>query len=125
MRIFNFILLAVIGLLLTANYSYSQTVNNPTAVEFTSPDHNVAETTGYEIDIVQGSTVVQTLTVAKANTTVLSNGDIHVNVSVQPIKFGTYTVVVRTIAGSLKSSNSLASDPWNRVPGAPGKPIVK
>jgi hypothetical protein len=100
-------------------------VKNPTAVTFTSVDH--AALTGYEVDFVRASdgTVIQTLTVAKAATTVLTNGDVRISYNVQPVAFGTYTLRVRAVAGALSSSNSPNSDPWERVPGAPSKGVVQ
>jgi len=97
-------------------------VKNPTQLAFTSVDH--AASTGYEIDIVTPTAaVLQTLTIAKAATTVL-NGEVLVTVNVQPVTFGTYTFVARTLVNTLKSSNSLPSDSWERAPGQPSKPRV-
>jgi hypothetical protein len=99
-------------------------VKNPTQVEFTSPDH--ALLSAYEVDIVRAdSTVAQTLTIAASMGVVQPNGNIRLMLNVQPIAFGQYTIVVRAVAGTLESDNSPASDPWERVPGAPSKPVVK
>ena len=100
-------------------------VKNPSALTFTSADHANAAVTGYEVDILNGATVVQTLVIAKSATTVLPNGDVKVTLNVQPIAFGTYKLQVRTVAGAVKSDNSVASDDWVRSPGAPSKPIVQ
>lgn len=117
-----------LGLVLAASTAYAQTppVKNPTAIQFTSADHNLTAVTGYEVDIVRSDAVVlQTLQVAKTSTTTLPDGSIRVPLNVQPIAFGTYTVVVRTVAGAIKSDSSVPSDPWERVPGRPGKPTVQ
>ena len=106
---------------------FGQTPRNPTAIAFTSVDHDLAAVTGYEVDIVRSSdnVTVQTLNVAKSTTTKLPTGEIRVTLNVQPIAFGQYRVVVRTVAGTLESDNSLPSDMWERVPGAPSKPAVQ
>jgi hypothetical protein len=101
-------------------------VKNPRAVLFDSPDHNLPELTGYEVDILSpAGAVVQTISVAKAATTLVGT-DVRVDINVQPVTFGTYTVVVRAVAsGGVKSPNSLPSDAWERSPGPPGKPRVQ
>lgn len=119
--------LAAVGFLMALAFitDAQALVKNPTAITFTSVDHTHAEVTGYEVDIVRAGVVVQTLNVAKSATTVLPNGDIRVAVNVQPISFGTYTFVARTVAGAVKSVNSTPSDTWERAPGAPSKPGVQ
>lgn len=121
--------LGIIAILATATFVLAQIppVKNPTAVSFTSVDHANAAVTGYEVDIVVNSTnaVLQTIAVAKSATTVLTNGDIRIGLNVQPIAFGTYRIVVRTIAGTVRSSDSVSSDPFERSPGAPSKPVVQ
>lgn len=99
-------------------------VKNPTAVEFTSPDH--ALLTLYEIDIVRNDgSVAQTLILPKDQAAAQPNGDWRLTINVQPIAFGAYTVVVRAVAGLVKSDNSLPSESWVRAPGPPSKPLVK
>lgn len=121
-------ILMVLLVLFGAAAAQAQTppVKNPRGVQFTSVDHNNASTTGYELDIKAEATgtVIQTLAVTKANTIVLPNGDIQINVNVQPIAFGDYRFVARTVAGTIKSADSVPSDVWTRAPGAPGKPVV-
>lgn len=96
-------------------------VKNPTAVEFTSADH--ATVTGYEVDILNGTTVLTTLSLGKGT---LAGGIVTLPLNVQPIAFGTYTLRIRAVASpTLKSENSPSSDPWDRVPVAPGKPTNK
>ena len=93
-------------------------VKNPTGLEFTCLDH--AADTGHEVDIIDSSgTVVQTLNVGDPPEVL---GKVTVSLNVQPISFGTYTFKVRATAGVLESEDSVASDPWERVPGRPGKP---
>lgn len=97
-------------------------VANPRAVTFQCPDH--AQDTGHEVDIRDSTgAVIQTL--QGGDPPADANGDVTIPINVQPITFGTYTIVVRAVAGSLKSADSVASDAWTRVPGAPAKPVVK
>lgn len=124
--------LKLVGLLtlllsLTVGVVEAQAIKNPSALAFTSADHDVATVTGYEIDITNATTgaLVQTITVLKANTTKLPTGEIRVTLNVQPVSFGTYRFVARTITSTatIKSDNSVSSDTWDRAPGAPSKPI--
>ncbi len=114
----------------TVAHAQVPAVKNPVGLAFTSSDHNNTAVTGYEIDIVRpDGTVAQTLTIAKSATTVVA-GEVVVALSVQPIAFGSYTFRARTVAsvpvnGSLVSVNSVPSDSWDRVPGAPSKPKVQ
>jgi len=97
-------------------------VKNPTAVVFTCADH--ARDDQHEIDIVNSSgVVVQTMLVGDPPAD--ANGDVVVTINVQPIAFGSYTFVARAVAAAVKSANSTPSDVWDRVPGAPSKPIAK
>lgn len=114
-----------LALLSITAFAQVPAIKNPSAIIFTSADHDNAAVTGYEIDILNGTTnaLVQTLNIAKTATTKLPTGEIRVNVNVQPVAFGSYTFVARTIAGAIESVNSVESDLWERVPGAPSKPI--
>lgn len=90
-------------------------VSNPRAVIFQCPDH--AQDSGHEIDILNSSgAVIQTI--QGGDPAADANGDVRVDINVQPIAFGNYTVRVRAVAGALKS---LDSDPasFARVPGRP------
>jgi len=99
-------------------------VKNPASIQFTSPDH--ALLTDYQIDFVTAAgAVIQTLTVPVAQVTVLPTGEILIALNVQPVAFGTYTFVVRSVAGPDISENSEPSEPWQRVPGAPSQIVVK
>ena len=112
-------LLAILLLLVpVSSMAQVPPVKNPTGLEFTCPDHTTD--TGHEVDIIDSSgTVVQTLTVGDPPEVL---GKVTVSLNVQPISFGTYTFKVRATAGALESEDSVASDPWERVPGRPGKP---
>lgn len=107
----------------------AQTVRNPTQVEFTSADHANAAVTGYELDIVRKSdnVVIQTLDLGKpASVGTGTDGHplVRTTINVQPINFGLYYSLARTVAGVVESSNSLPSNDWERVPGAPSRPIM-
>lgn len=98
-------------------------VKNPTGVVFTSVDHLLLS--AYEVDIVRegDGIVMQTLTLTPPAP--LPNGEIQLAFNVQPITFGAYRFVIRAVAGTVKSEGSAPSDQWQRVPGAPSKPLVK
>lgn len=122
-------LLAIAALVVLAAPVAAQTTppRNPTAIAFTSEDHDNPELTGYEVDFVRNvdQVVVQTVVVPKASSTRLSTGEIGVTVNVQPTAFGTYTFTVRAVAGAVKSGTSLPSEVWQRAPGAPGRPLIR
>lgn len=94
-------------------------VVNPRAVVFTCPDH--AQDTGHEIDVVDASgTVIQTI--QGGDPAEDAAGEVRVELNLQPVAFGSYTLRVRATAGTLKSPDSVPSDVWFRAPGQPGKP---
>ena len=115
------VLFLILGVVLVAQTP----VKNPTVLTFTSPDHDNTLVTGYELDIVNSTTlaVVQTLNVPKSSTTKLPNGDIRIGLNVQPVNFGSYKIIARTVTATVKSDNSVPSDTWERAPGPPSKPI--
>jgi len=116
---FVFVALVLAGVALAR-----QDVNNPTAVEFTaSVDHALLD--GYEMDILRpDNSVLQTLNLGKPAPGV--NSIIRANINVQPIAFGNgYSVRVRARAGTAASDYVVSSNKFNRVPGAPGTPVVK
>jgi len=127
-------LLALLCLIAIPRTLYGQTVTNPSAVEFNSPDHTSTDVTGYELDLkvctapgVCG-TVIQTITIPKSSVTVVTGTSpvvYHASINVQPITFGSYVGVMRTVAGTVKSADSVPSDPFNRAPGPPSKPTFK
>jgi hypothetical protein len=90
-------------------------VNNPRAVLFSCPDH--ASDTGHEIDIIDSTgTVIQTI--QGGDPVADANGGVRIDINVQPIAFGNYSVKVRAVAGALKSADSLPAS-FSRVPGQP------
>lgn len=104
---------------------------NPNAVVFTpsSPaDHD--QLTAYEATILDSAgAVVQVLNLGKPalcpTTTcpaTVPAGDVFAPLNVQPIKFGSYTIVIRGVAGAVRGPQSDPSNVWERAPGKPGKP---
>lgn len=102
--------------------SASSPPRNITAVTFECPDHD--RDTGHEVDIVRVSDGVVIQTIQGGDPAADANGDVTIKLNVQPVAFGAYRVVVRAMAGALRSVNSEASEVWERVPGAPLKPRV-
>jgi hypothetical protein len=98
-------------------------VRNPSGVMFTCPDHALDD--GHEVDIVDSVTGVVVQTIQGGDPAADAQGNVSIALNVQPVKFGTYTFVVRAKAGALMSPNSVPSDVWQRSPGQPGQPIPK
>lgn len=119
------ILLPFLAVLLFATAVSAQTrIQNPSGLSFTaSPDH--ATLTNYEADLVRVSdtSVVQTLNIGKP--TPDANGVCSVPLNVQPVAFGSYVVVMRSVAGGVKGPDSQPSEVFDRAPGAPSKVTVK
>lgn len=129
---FLFIITATTLLLINSTAAAAQT--NPGTVEFTSADHAAVEVTGYELDIRFCSTpttctsVIQTITIAKSAVTPIASTNpqqYRASINVQPITFGSYAGVMRTVAGAIKSADSVPSDIFVRAPGPPSKPVFK
>jgi len=118
-------LIATIGvclLLLLPSLAAAQVppVQNPSALTFDSTDHAVI--TSYEIDVLKATGAIDR-TIAAGKGTQDATGTVTLAFNAQPIPFGTYTVKVRglvTMNGvTIKSKDSVASDPFERVPGQP------
>ena len=126
-------LVIVLAVLLMPAFASAQS-RNPRAVEFGSLDHNLPEVTGYEVDIIRVSdgAVVQTLQIGKATTTVVGSElcdgvacpSVRASVNVQPVAFGMYRMVARTVAGTIESVDSNPTADWLRAPGPPSAPRV-
>lgn len=130
----RFLLTACLLIILFPSFAKAQAVTNPSAVEFTSADHTDPAVTGYELDLkvctspTACTSVIQTINISKANVTSVTGTNPQVYraaINVQPITFGSYVGVMRTVAGTIKSADSTPSDPFNRVPGPPSKPVFK
>jgi hypothetical protein len=121
----NIATVLVMAVLLTATvFAQTPDVNNPTAVEFTaSVDHATIDS--YELDILRpDNSVLQTLNLGKPAPGV--NNIVRANINVQPIAFGVgYSIRVRAKAGTAASDYTVSVNKFNRVPGAPGTPVVK
>ena len=106
--------------------AYAQNVKNPSTLLFTaSVDHS--SLSSYEVDIKRASdsTVVSFFDIGKPT----PNTDGVVTYNIQPrimsLSFGTYFVVVRAVAGALKSADSNVSNNLDRVPGPPSSTKVQ
>lgn len=118
----SWLMFVVIVLCATAAHAQTREIN-PTRVIFSCAD-NHDQHTSHEVDILRvDGTVLQTVILGTAPPD--ASGDVTLTINVQPIAFGTYTVRVRAVAGGVKGADSLPSNVWDRVPGAPGKPKVQ
>lgn len=133
----RYFILTSLAILAFAGVAQAQTppVKNPGGVTFTSVDHNSAAVTGYTVEILRpDNSVLSTIQVAKSATTIVDPGTVatgprvRINLNVQPIAFGNYTLRLFTVAtatapatGSVLSDPSPNSDVWERVPGPPSK----
>jgi hypothetical protein len=97
-------------------------VKNPTVIQFDCPDH--AQDTEHELDVIDSAGVVIS-TLLLGDPPAVSGSTVEATISVQPVKFGSYRFAVRAVASGVKSVNSAPSDLWERVPGQPGKVVVK
>ncbi len=108
--------------LLTLMQSTPPMAKNPSEVSFVCPDH--AQDSGHEVDIINaGGVVIQTI--QGGDPPADANGIVTIPLNLQPVAFGAYTIRVRATASLVKSTDSDASNIWERVPGAPSKPVVK
>ena len=98
-------------------------VSNPVALEFEFSDW--AQATGYQVDIIDAETlaVKQTLRF-NAQPAVAGTNTLHLPVNVQPVAHGLYAFVARAVLPDSVSPSSEPSDPWQRLPGPPGKPVA-
>lgn len=119
--IFSVILL-IVGL---ATVRSQVVIKNPTGIEFDSIDHNLATSYEWDIRTEPGNVNVQTLTFSNNPPIPLVNGKVVIKINVQPISFGRYRFVGRTVVNSVKSDDSMSSDVWERAPGAPSSIVVR
>lgn len=102
----------------------AQLVKNPSRVLFVvSLDHD--QVTSYEMDIkrVSDNVVIQVINLGKPVPD--AQGNVSVNINVQPVTFGTYYVTLRALAGEISSDDSEKSNDWERAPGKPTKPLLQ
>lgn len=106
--------------LLFASVASAQNVKNPSSLLFTvSVDH--VTLTSYEVDIKRTSDggVVSTFNIGKPAPSVDNIASVNIQPNVMGLSFGTYYVVVRAVAGTLRSVDSNNSNNLDRVPGPP------
>lgn len=116
--------IAFLFTVLTPVVMHGQTLPNPTGAEFTaSPDH--ATITSYEIGWFLGGATSPVSTVDLGKPTPNASNVCTVVINVMPLPFNEYTAKVRAKAGTVYSEWSDPSNPFQRVPGRPGGPVVK
>jgi hypothetical protein len=100
------------------------TVGNPVAVEFEFSDWQQA--IGYEVDIADAATLATRQTMKfPATSATAGTITIHLAVNVMPTAMGIYVFIARGVMpGNMLTTNSEPSDPWERKPGPPGKPVA-
>jgi hypothetical protein len=112
-------------LLLIASVASAQTIRNPSVATFTaSLDH--AQVTSYTIGyFLPGATdPVQEADLGKPTPDATQTCMVVLNT--MPLGFAPgYVAKVRAWAGSVASDWSTPSNPFDRVPGPPSKPVVK
>jgi hypothetical protein len=115
----------VFALLGFASSALAQTIRNPSVATFTaSVDH--AQLSSYSIGFfLPGATdPVQTSDLGKPTPDATQTCTVTLNV--MPLTFGAaYVAKVKAVAGAVSSDWSTASNPFDRVPGPPSKPVVK
>jgi hypothetical protein len=108
-----------------ASAAVGQTITNPSVATFTaSVDH--AQVTSYTIGyFLPGATApLQTADLGKP--TPEATQTCMVTLNTMPLTFGAaYVAKVKALAGTVASDWSTASNPFDRVPGPPSKPVVK
>jgi len=115
----------VVAGVLAAGPVAAQTIRNPSVATFTaSPDH--AQIDSYQIGffLPGAADPVQTANLGKPTPDAAQTCTVTLNT--QPLTFGAaYTAKVKAVAGAVASDWSEASNPFDRVPGKPSKPVVK
>jgi len=95
---------------------------NPSQIAFFCPDHDRDDQ--HEIDVVRVSDGVVIATLLGGDPP-LTGTEVVVDINVQPVAFGSYRIVVRAVAGTLRSANSDPSEVWERAPGRPSGIVVR
>lgn len=117
-----FLVFALLGLAASAS---AQTIKNPSVATFTaSVDH--AQIDKYVIGyfLPGAASPVQTADLGKPIPDATQTCTVTLNT--MPLGFGKdYTAKVKAVAGTAESDWSTASNPFDRAPGPPSKPVVK
>lgn len=117
-----FLAFALLGLAATAS---AQALKNPSAATFTaSVDH--AQIDKYIIGyfLAGAAAPVQTADLGKPTPDATQTCTVALNT--MPLSFNKdYTAKVKAVAGTAESDWSTASNPFDRAPGPPSKPVVK
>lgn len=133
MRIIGILILFVTCLALATPAAAQTKIQNPTLIAFTpSPDH--ALISNYRAEILSSAgAVMATIDLGKPAICLVASGaclgipvgDIPAAIQVQPIAFGSYTIVVRAMAGTIAGVPSPPTEVFDRAPGAPSKGTLK
>lgn len=111
-------------LLLLTIFAQGTQIVNPTGLAFTCPDHVVGTNHTHEIAIVNEDSgdAIQTIIDPSAP---LINGEVVVNLKLQPIAFGRYRFVAYSVINGIKSAASEPSDLFLRAPGPPSRLTIR
>jgi len=118
-------LILILTLLLLPALASAQNLKNPSVATFTaSADH--ASITKYMIGYFLPGAVDPVTTADLGKPTPDAQNVCQVTLNVMPLSFNAnYTAKVKAVAGTAESVWSEASNPFDRVPGPPSKPVVK
>jgi hypothetical protein len=100
--------------------------NNPREGTFTVTPEDYAQTTKYVIGffLPGAASPVQTQDIGKPP--IDASGLVTFTFNSQPLSFAyDYSAKVKAAAGAIESPWSDASNPFDRTPGKPGKPVIK
>ena len=101
-----------------------QPVPNPTGAEFTpSPDHAAIDS--YQIGYFLAGAAEPTTLVDLGKPVPDAGNLCQAPINVMPLTFGDYTAKIRARVGTVWSEWSDPSNPFARIPGRPGGPVVK
>jgi hypothetical protein len=120
------IVIALAACFLIAGLAAGQNVSNPTVVTFTaSADHAALDK--YVLGVFSAATETTPLReIELGKPTPGADQLCSVSINLQPLTFGVnYIARVRAMASAATSPWSDPSNPFDRVPGAPGGPVIK
>lgn len=107
-------------------------VKNPSGVEWTCPDHDADTQHELKILRIEGANKIIVTTILLGDPVYVDAATklVRSGLNVQPIAFGDYIATMRVsvpVAGGSPafSEDSVESNTFARVPGAPSKPIIK
>jgi hypothetical protein len=119
------VLVLVAALVLVATPAAAQNPQNPRTVVFTaSADHTPTMT--YSIWFLATGATVPTQEAVLGTGTPATDGTLTFTFNSSPLAFGTnYTLEIKACVGTVCSPWSDPSNPFDRVPGKPGRPVIR